>query len=135
MIGRNHPVNQAILEAKPHDGTHLGKRSNGNITAFKAEYPIDEWEPLIVEVSTRAWKDVKQVFQLDEEAQILRDRLDQQRNATQVVRQWLIAQGAPLDDDNNEIMERVTQALVDGLLHPLIRLESICFWKVVPDYA
>jgi ATP-dependent helicase HepA len=135
MIGRNHPVNQAILEAKSHAGTHLGKRSNGNITAFKAEYPIDEWEPLILEVSTRAWKDVKQVFQLDEEAEILRNRLVQQRNATQAVRQWLIAQRAPLDDDNNEMMEKVTLALVNGLLHPLIRLESICFWKVVPDNA
>lgn len=135
IIGRNHPVNQAILEAKSHAGRHLGKRSNGSITAFKTEYPIDEWEPLIVEVSTRAWNDVKQVFYLDEEAQILRDRLKQQRNAAQAVRQWLIAQGTPLDDNNDELAEKLTQALVDGLLNPLIRLESICFWKIVPDYA
>lgn len=135
VIGRNHPVNQAIREAKSRSGEHLGKRSNGNIAVFKKAYPLDEWESVIVDVSKRAWEDVSQVFQLDEEAQILHDRLEHQRNATRAVRQWLAAQDAPLDDDNDEMMQKVSKALVDGIRHPLIRLESICYWKVVPAHA
>jgi ATP-dependent helicase HepA len=135
VIGRNHPANQSIREAKARDGEHLGRRGNGNINAFKTEYPFDEWQPLVTDISQRAWNYVSQVFQLTEEAQTLHDRLEHQHHATNAVRQWLTAQGAPLDDDNDEVTQTISRALVDGINRPLIRLESVCFWKVVPEHA
>lgn len=135
VIEHNHPVIQAIQEARSHDGDHLGRRSDGSIDTFRAEYPTYEWEPLIDDVSQRAWDCVSQAFKLDEETQALRERLERQLYATRAVRQWLAAQNSPLIDDNDALLQTISQAIEEGLSHPWIRLESVCFWKIVPAHA
>ena len=68
-------------------------------------------------------------------AEELRSRLQGQRFALRAVRQWLQTQGAPLPDEDEPVTQAVADALVQGIQHPLIRLESACFWKVVPSHA
>jgi hypothetical protein len=135
VVSYRDPIYTVIRSASPRDGKHLGRRKDGSLDLLKTEYPPEVWEPLIEDLTQVVWKRVEQVFDLREEAEMLRERLMSQQYATHAVRQWLIGHGLPVEDIDEERSRQVAVALAVGVAHPLIRLESVGFWKVIPANA
>jgi SNF2 family DNA or RNA helicase len=128
----SHPLYRTLREVKLHQGEHLGKRDNKRIDRFKSIYPPDVWHAMVDDTSRLAWQMVRQAFQLDEEAEELAQKLRHEARTRQAVRQWLNAQGVPPEPEDTQFNHQIAAALVESIRHPLIRLESACFWKVVP---
>jgi len=128
------PIRRLIIKQNLRQNMHLGRRGNGNLDAFKLRFPTDEWQSLVDEIAAVAWAQVTEKFRLEDEADELRERLEEQRHANQAVHLWLESQGIKTDSTNQAKEECIAEALIAGVLHPLIRLESISFWKVAPEH-
>ena len=54
--------------------------------------------------------------------------------AEQAVQIWLRAQGIDWDRSSSIDDARLINALAEGVRHPLIRLESVAFWRLLPTH-
>jgi hypothetical protein len=89
-------------------------------------FPPNKWADIVSSVFTRAEEVVREEFsfasELAEEAHaVYTRRILGQRAA----HQWL--RGEPSNAEIDEY-ERISTLLIEGIAHPLIQLESACFW-------
>lgn len=89
-------------------------------------FPRSKWIDIVSSVFARAEEVVREEFsftsELAEEAQdVYTRRILGQRAA----HQWL--RGEPSNAEIDEY-ERISALLIEGIAHPLIQLESACFW-------
>lgn len=134
ILTYNHPIRRFILTQTNVRGSHLGRRGDGSLEAFKAKFPPGEWQPLVQEVASVAWNHVVEKFMLEEEAEEFLEQFEQQRRAGQAVHLWLNNQGIVSDKTSDTKDENLAEALAAGIRSPLIRLESVSFWKVIPAH-
>jgi ATP-dependent helicase HepA len=109
---------------------HLGGRGSAQILAFKKKYPIDLWHAMLKQVFSIAEQTLEQEFSFTAD---LSEEADEQFRKTasglKAAQYWLYnSQGlAPcMDSVHIEEYERISAALVEGIRHPLWRLESAC---------
>ena len=136
---KNSVVWKAVTKS-PYDNSrdiHLGRREErigaiAQIQSFKELYPAEEWNALLENVFTIAEKtlDEELEFMVDE-AEDAKAEFAQRATGWQAAHLWLhhITNGTQeLDDYLIEEYERASEALVEGIRHPLRQLESVCFW-------
>lgn len=116
---------------------HLGRREDrlgtmAQLQAFKEIYPLEEWNAILENVLATAEK------ALDEELEFMADEAeDAKAEFAQHAAGWRASQlwlhhvannTQALDNHPIEEYERISEALVEGIRHPLRQLESACFW-------
>lgn len=119
---------EATKDSQRSGDVHLGKRSgaNSSLRLFMERFPRSKWIDIVSSVFARAEEVVREEFsftsELAEEAQdVYTRRILGQRAA----HQWL--RGEPSNAEIDEY-ERISALLIEGIAHPLIQLESACFW-------
>jgi len=129
-----------VVSKSPYDRSsdiHLGRREErigaiAQIQFFKELYPAEEWNGLLENIFATAQKtlDEELEFMIDE-AEDAKVEFAQRAAGWRASHLWLhhIANGTQeLDDHPIEEYERASEALVEGIRHPLRQLESACFW-------
>jgi ATP-dependent helicase HepA len=132
LLKASHPTVKAIHARETHaNQKHLGKRGSTNMTNFIEEYPSEEWEIICGRVTQQAWQMMKSEFEFFDEALEAKENLLKQIHINETVNKWLSQYGISIENQT-ENHYKIIDALCLGVQHPLIRLESISFWKVVP---
>lgn len=129
IVKRSGVIWEATKDSQLRSGDiHLGKRSGENspLRLFMERFPPNKWADIVSSVFTRAEEVVREEFsfasELAEEAHaVYTRRILGQRAA----HQWL--RGEPSNAEIDEY-ERISTLLIEGIAHPLIQLESACFW-------
>jgi len=133
ILSYSHPIRRFLID-KRLIGKHLGKRQSGELANFRQHFPDDEWKSLTQDVASTVWAHITNKYLLDYEAEELLKRLEQQHLAEQAVQIWLRAQGIDWDRSSSIDDARLINALAEGVRHPLIRLESVAFWRLLPTH-
>jgi len=136
IMKRTHPAVNAIVTLPHHlKPFHLGKRDNGMIDRFRTEFPPDIWHAMIDACSQAAYQRVTEEFDFMQ---------DEAKYARQTFTRYIAGERAALLWMNDGLLDAESQAKLDktaqvaetlalGIEHPLIRLESVCFWAVHPS--
>lgn len=139
IMKRNDPRRQLLeLPFKDSSLRHLGMRKTNEhgisaINSFRERYPADVWSDM-VRTSTEA----AMQFILEDVVEYAAERADDAaREFARRVAGWEAGlrwqaqhgSGSEIERPALEKYRRATQALVQGIRHHLIRLESICFWE------
>jgi len=129
IIKRSGVIWEATKDSQPRSGDiHLGKRSGENapLKLFMERFPKNQWSDIVSSLLAQTEEIVREEFsfasELAEEAQSMyMRRILGQRAA----HQWL--RGEPSNAEIDEY-EQISDLLIEGIAHPLIQLESACFW-------
>jgi len=119
--------------------THLGKRDTQGekiapLQAFKAMYPFEEWNILLENVYETAQRTLdEELAFLEDVAMEARGEFAQRAAGLHAADLWLNrithVNRERRKSDIKEY-EKIADALVEGILHPLRQLESACFWII-----
>jgi ATP-dependent helicase HepA len=117
-----------------HHDTHLGKRggSRSPLVQLIEEFPPDVWEDLIRQAYNAAEQHLVQELEfVHEEADGAQAEFQQRLEGWRASSLWAQSHGMPVEDDQIARYGRIYNTLVEGIRNPLIRLESVCFWRIV----
>jgi ATP-dependent helicase HepA len=116
---------------------HLGRREDrlgtiAQLQEFKEMYPIEEWNTILGNVFATAEKTLDEELEfMADEAEDAKAEFAQHATGWRASHLWFhqIGSSPPEQDERAlEEYERVSEALVEGIRHPLRQLESACFW-------
>lgn len=116
---------------------HLGRREDrlgtiAQLQAFKEIYPLEEWNAILENVLATAEKALDEELEfMADEAEDAKAEFAQHAAGWRASHLWLhqVVHGAQAPDNLSlEEYERISEALVEGIRHPLRQLESACFW-------
>jgi superfamily II DNA or RNA helicase len=133
ILNNNHPIWKIIKV--PHSKSqdwHLGKRDGqkASIGLFREKYSLGEWSTILKCVHDAAKEKLQDEFEFMQElAEEARLEFHYQSAGQRAARQFLYGENAD-QFSLSEIAEyeRVSEALIEGIAHPIWELESICFW-------
>ena len=134
-------VVHSVIRLPFHKGrdTHLGQRSGQQppIAWFKKHFPAEKWHAILQGIVDSATKALAEDFEFtDELADEARDRFVEAARGMQAAANWYaVHQLIPDAAANLETIETyraISEALDAGLRHPLIALESVCCWILLP---
>lgn len=121
--------------AKTRD-IHLGQRHgvNAPLEIFRAAYPPDMWEEIVERLSQVASTAIAEAFDFTIDAAAdARDTFNRQASHWRAAQRWMARElEQDLDFTRIEEFERIADALAEGIAHPLIQIESACFWIIKP---
>lgn len=129
--GQDEPIYEvlSILSGNIKRETHLGKRGGNKLKEFIQQYPSDIWTDLIHRTSEQS----KQKFE-----KYVEQRVDVSRAEDDFGRRLNAMRAANLyygQEKHSEAvigrLSNIYQALLEGLRHPLMRLESIAYVRLV----
>lgn len=116
---------------------HLGRREDrlgtmAQLQAFKEMYPLEEWNAILENVFATAEKALDEELEfMADEAEDAKAEFAQHAAGWRASDLWLhhIGNGTREPDEHAlEEYEHVSEALIEGIRHPLRQLESACFW-------
>lgn len=116
---------------------HLGRREDrlgtiAQLQAFKEMYPIDTWNAILENVFATAEKTLDEELEfMADEAEDAKAEFAQHAAGWRASHLWFhhISNGSREQDEHAlEEYEHVSEALIEGIRHPLRQLESACFW-------
>ena len=122
---------------------HLGRRDENHrgspqIQKFKQQYPSEEWSALLNTVLLMAENNLaEELAFMQDEADIAKSDFAQRAAGLRAAALWLQRTSGGEEQRNNpaiEEYERISEALIEGVRHPLHQLESICFWRLEGKY-
>ena len=114
---------------------HLGKRdgARSQIGVFKEQYPEDVWQAIVRRILDAA--EICLAEELDDymeeiatEAQDVFDRQAAGLKAAYMWQKQYTSQPSPAIERELQDYEHISAALIEGLRHPIRRLESVCYW-------
>lgn len=118
-----------MLSGRIRNATHLGKREGNKVKEFVEQYPPDIWSDLIRRTSEHS----KRKFE-----QYVKERVDVSRAENDFGRRLNAMRAANLyfgQEKHSEAaigrLSNIYQALLEGLRHPVMRLESMAYVRLV----
>jgi SNF2 family DNA or RNA helicase len=115
---------------------HLGKRDgDSHIQTFKERYPTDEWRTIVQRVLATAKQELAEELDdyMEDIAMEAQDIFDRKAAGLKAAYLWQRQHtDRPIVSAEKELEEydAISTALVEGLRHPITRLESICYWEL-----
>jgi superfamily II DNA or RNA helicase len=140
IIGRSSPIYKALKRpySKERD-YHLGQRSDpgAQLQHFKARYPPDAWHTLLTRIKNIAESHIHEEYEFTNElAEEANQEFTQHAAGWRAARRWFQREtGEQLPMDDIAEYERISAILVEGIRHPIIKLESVCFWELQRDFS
>jgi hypothetical protein len=111
---------------------HLGKRENPRamLQVFKQRYPPDEWLALVEDIQRVAEAHIAAEYEFtDELAEEAHQEFAQRAAGWRAAQRWFMREtGSQFNLEEIAEYERVSAILVKAIRHPIIQLESVCFW-------
>jgi len=114
---------------------HLGKREGAiqQISSFKESYPADTWNILLKQTFVIAHQVLSEELDeyMDEVAEEAREVFDRQILGLKAAYRWQRHYAndlSGLDEKEIKEYEHVSEALIAGIRHPMLQLESVCYW-------
>lgn len=136
VINSTHPAYEITksLTFRPGD-IHLGKRGNGQIKEFQRRYRSVEWESILETVIVAAEKKIGQEFDfMPELAEDARETFEFQVSGQRAAKDFLYGKSNKFNNYCDiDDFENSSEALVEGIAHPIFELESACFWIINGD--
>ena len=119
---------------------HLGRREGPiqQISSFKESYPADIWNILLKQTFTTAQRVLSEELDeyMDEVAEEAREVFERQILGLRAAYRWqrhYANELSGLDEREIKEYERVSEALIAGVRHPMQQLESVCYWILQGD--
>ena len=116
--------------------THLGKRGGDNppLKEFKILFPPIVWLEAINNSYTAVLEHLHEQNDVltEEDAELARETLDQRIRGQQAAILWLPEEKQAQRKKQVELMQRVSDAIVEGIINTEWTLESVCFWALKP---
>lgn len=138
IISRSHPAWQAIRAypfSKTRGDIHLGKRGGQRqLGRFKEAFPPDVWEDMVEQVLAAAAQNIAEEFDFTQDvAREAMEDFERKALGLQAAHHWFQhVYGKTTPMVNIDEYKQISNALVEGIRHPLWRLESACFWILHP---
>jgi superfamily II DNA or RNA helicase len=135
VLKKSNPIWQHLkTRFNKQTDVHLGKREapGAQLADFKDRYPLDVWHSLLEYLLPIAESHIHDEYAFTEElAEEAKQEFAHHVAGWRAARRWLARQtGKPLDTEEIAEYERISTRLVEGLHHPIIKLESVCFWEL-----
>ncbi|MBK8989771.1 MAG: DEAD/DEAH box helicase family protein [Chloroflexi bacterium] len=144
VITRSHPAWEAITTysfSSSYGDIHLGKRSGPRrIVLLKEAFPPDIWEDVLVRAVSAANTKLMEEFDFTlEVAEEAAEDFERKLLGLRASRYWFNQIYGPETIPGAidlEAHQQIANGLIEGIRHPLIQLESACFWWLCPtqDY-
>jgi superfamily II DNA/RNA helicase len=144
VISRSHPAWQATAAhpfSQRQGDIHLGKRSGPRrLDLLNEAFPTDIWEDALERVITAANTKIEGDFEFATEvAQEAAEEFERKRLGLRAAQYWFqqsYGEANVTDAIDLDAYQQISGALIEGIRHPLIQLESACFWWLCPtdDY-
>lgn len=140
VVARSHPAWQAITLhpfSQRQGDVHLGKRgSPRRIDLLKEAFPPDVWKDMLARVMTVVNEKVLEDFDFTPEvAEEAAEDFERKLLGLRASRYWfnqIYSETTTTNNVNLEAYEQIANGLIEGIRHPLIQLESACFWWLCP---
>jgi hypothetical protein len=131
----------SVIRPPFHNGrdTHLGQRGGQQppIAWFRKLFPVEKWHTTLQDVLDSATKALAEEFEFAEDlADEAKGRSAEAERGMRAAANWYAAHQLIPDAAANletiETYRAISEALVAGLRHPLITVESVCCWILFP---
>ncbi|GCE23212.1 helicase-related protein [Dictyobacter kobayashii] len=139
---RNSPIWNTITKTPYSDSSgdiHMGRRDESHwgspqIQKFKQQHPPEEWSTQLNTILSIAENDLaEELAFMQDEADIAQSDFTQRAAGLRAADLWLQRASGREEQRSNPAIEeykRTSEALVEGIRHPLHQLESVCFWRL-----
>jgi hypothetical protein len=129
IIKHSNLIWQVLQQPQPQAGdVHLGKRSGPNppLKLLMERFPRDSWKEIIPSVLSTAEAHVRSEYEFTSElADEAHSEFERRITGQRAAHRWLSGERSSAEIDE---YERISGLLVEGILKPQIKLESVCFW-------
>jgi ATP-dependent helicase HepA len=140
VVSNAHPAWQAINAhsfSRSNIDTHLGKRGTPRmLDLLKDAFPTDVWEDVLENIVVAANKKLEEEFEFTEDvAQEAAEEFERKHLGLRAAQHWFqqsYGQTKSASGLDINTYEEIAEALIEGIRHPLIQLESACFWMLHP---
>ncbi|MEI6179157.1 MAG: SNF2-related protein [Chloroflexales bacterium] len=143
-IQRSDPRWQIIhLPFKASPLTHLGERKQSGsakksaLDRFRERYPVDVWSELVHACVTSADRFIQDdvIEYATERAGDAESEFGRRVAGWEAGLRWQASSGGEAESERPALdaYRRASAALVAGIRSPIVRLESLCFWDVIPE--
>lgn len=135
ILDTSHPAAEAIRAGLPPKSKyeHLGERkgSPSNLDHFRDRFPPEQWRTRVRRWERQVLAHVRRELAfLEDEAENAREAFAARERGRRAAARWFRTEAA--EDAELEVHRQISNALVEGIRRPLIRLESVCCWMLRP---
>ncbi|MCL4868796.1 MAG: DEAD/DEAH box helicase family protein [Anaerolineae bacterium] len=144
VISRSHRAWQAIAAHsfdQRRGDIHLGKRGGPRrVDIVKERFPTDVWKDVIDRIMDAANTQIQDEFEFTTEvAQDASEEFERKLLGLRAAQHWFqrsYGEASVTNTIDLDAYQHIMDALIEGIRHPLIQLESACFWWLCPanDY-